>query len=153
MNGLRLVGRIVMVAGLLAAAVVALVVGTREPPAQASLAGLDAFGSAAKAAMSDWEANEKNAEGAPQQSVVNGWVARDLLLVMTEQDRAIAKVEADVPTDDRPMQLLLVGVLVLCWLGAWIGLLYEDSARAKIVEHLPDLPPPSPASLEPTTVA
>ena len=153
MNGLRLVGRIVMVAGLLAAAVAALVIGTREPPTRSSLAGLDAFGSAAKAAMSDWEANEESAEGAPQQAVVNGWVARDLLLVIAEQDRAIAKVEADVPTDDRPTQLLLVGVLALCWLGAWIGLLYVDGARAKVVERAPELPAPSPVGLEPAPVA
>lgn len=46
------------------------------------------------------ELNEESAEGAPQQSVVNGWVARDLLEVIARDQG-----------DERVPALLLIGVL------------------------------------------
>ncbi len=42
-------------------------------------------------ALAEYELNEARTEGAPQQQVVNGWVARDLLAIIAEQqDRAVS---------------------------------------------------------------
>ncbi len=37
------------------------------------------------AALSDYSLNEARTQGAPQQTVVNGWVAKDLLAIIAEQ--------------------------------------------------------------------
>ena len=39
-----------------------------------------------ESALSEYELNEALTEGAPQQQVVNGWVARDLLAVIARQE-------------------------------------------------------------------
>jgi hypothetical protein len=42
-------------------------------------------------ALAEYELNEARTEGAPQQQVVNGWVAKDLLAIIAEQqDRAVS---------------------------------------------------------------
>jgi hypothetical protein len=55
-------------------------------------------------ALVEYELNEARTEGAPQQQVVNGWVAKDLLTVIAEQQN-------DVASDERLPAL--VGLLVL----------------------------------------
>jgi hypothetical protein len=50
-------------------------------------------------------ANQDRAEGAPQQSVVNGWTARDLLEIIAKQGEG--------SRDDRPAALLTLVVLGL----------------------------------------
>lgn len=64
-------------------------------------------------ALVDAELNESGADSAPQQQVVNGWVARDLLT-------AIANAQADdldrEPDPRLPVLAALV-VLAVCWLG------------------------------------
>ena len=67
-------------------------------------------------ALSDSDLNESRAESAPQQQVVNGWVARDLLSI-------IALAQADMletmaTRDDRIPALLALVVLAVCWAGA-----------------------------------
>lgn len=68
-------------------------------------------------ALSDSELNEAIADSAPQQQVVNGWVARDLLeIIATQQNDALARDEIApvvtpvVPPDERTPAL--VGLLV-----------------------------------------
>jgi hypothetical protein len=55
-------------------------------------------------ALVEYELNEARTEGAPQQQVVNGWVAKDLLTIIAEQQN-------DVASDERLP--VLVGLLVL----------------------------------------
>ncbi len=70
------------------------------------------------AALADYELNETLTQGAPQQAVVNGWVTKDLLTIMAEQqNEALTRTEAPppvtpaVPNDERIPAL--VGLLVL----------------------------------------
>lgn len=52
--------------------------------------------------------NEADADSAPKQAVVNGWVARDLLtIIASESDR----------TDNRPAALLMLGVVGIAFFG------------------------------------
>ena len=55
-------------------------------------------------ALRDATVNEISAQGAPQQAVVNGWVARDLLAIIAEQQN-------DTASDERVPAL--VGLIVL----------------------------------------
>ena len=65
--------------------------------------------SAIEAALSENELNEAMADSAPQQQVTNGWVARDLLTVIAEQQNEVGTRPA--PQDLRVPAML--GVLVL----------------------------------------
>jgi hypothetical protein len=56
-----------------------------------------------RSALSSYELNNARTSGAPQQQVVNGWVAKDLLTVIAE--------EGNASNDDRVPAL--VGLLVL----------------------------------------
>jgi hypothetical protein len=53
-------------------------------------------------ALSDYEANDALTQGAPQQAVVNGWIARDLLTVIAEQQND-ALTRTEVPTPASPV--------------------------------------------------
>ena len=78
-------------------------------------------------ALSDNSANDANADSAPKQQVVNGWVARDLLTIIAKEDADILKAQGAVvdatgalqttPFDERVPAILLIGVLALCWTG------------------------------------
>jgi hypothetical protein len=57
-------------------------------------------------ALASYEINDARTEGAPQQQVVNGWVAKDLLTVIAEQQN-------DAVTDSRLTALAGLGVLGL----------------------------------------
>jgi hypothetical protein len=69
-------------------------------------------------ALSSYELNEGRTQGAPQQAVVNGWVAKDLLAIIAKQqndaltrDEVPAPVSPVVPNDERIPAL--VGLLVI----------------------------------------
>jgi hypothetical protein len=69
-------------------------------------------------ALANYELNEGLTQGAPQQAVVNGWVAKDLLSIIAEQqNEALTRTEVPppvppvVPTDERIPALL--GLVVL----------------------------------------
>ncbi len=72
--------------------------------------------------MLDDGLNQDRAEGAPQQSVVNGWTARDLLEIIAEQGEQ---------RDDRPAALLTLGVLGLA-LGLSTSPRLSDSRRSAL---------------------
>jgi hypothetical protein len=55
-------------------------------------------------ALTEYSLNEARTQGAPQQEVVNGWVAKDLLTIIAEQQN-------DVASDERVPAL--AGLLVL----------------------------------------
>ncbi len=77
--------------------------------------------------LADDVSNNTRTKGAPQQTVVNGWVARDLLTVIAKENADILRAQGAIvdatgnlqtqPFDQRIPALLLIGVLTLCWLG------------------------------------
>lgn len=92
-------------------------------------------------ALSDFDANERLSDNVYQQIVVAGWASKDLLTVIgtaqSDQTEGLTAINENLrtmienqavlaealttppPIDDRPRILLLLGVLALCWLGAW----------------------------------
>ena len=72
-------------------------------------------------ALSDYEANELLADSAPQQQVTNGWVAKDLLAIIAEQQNAAAAAHSH--PDHRVPAML--GILVL---GLALGLATSSGA-------------------------
>lgn len=78
-------------------------------------------------ALDDDRSNNLLTEGAPQQQVVNGWTAKDLLTIIAKQNIDIltsqgAVVDATgtlqtVPFDERVPALLVIAVIALCWAG------------------------------------
>ncbi len=94
-------------------------------------------------ALSDATVNNAGAQGAPQQAVVNGWTARDLLTIIAKENADVLRAQGAVvdatgslqtqPFDQRIPALLLLGVLAFCWLGIsaprGAPTASEDSAR------------------------
>jgi hypothetical protein len=76
-------------------------------------------------ALADYDTNERAASSAPQQSVVGGWVARDLLTAVARADadaldvqRQVANRPTEPPSPDRRIPILIaIAVLAICWLG------------------------------------
>jgi hypothetical protein len=97
-------------------------------------------------ALSDSDANNVRAEGAPQQQVVNGWVARDLLsIIALEQNELVeAARTAQADPDDRPAALLVITVLAIALWGATI----TPATSAPLVATAPT--PEADATPEPT---
>lgn len=83
-----------------------------EPPEEVNVAGYDRQLSQA---LSDYEENDARTQGAPQQQVVNGWIARDMLTILAQQTNELLEVSAPAASDDRIPLLLLVLVLAVCW--------------------------------------
>jgi hypothetical protein len=95
-------------------------------------------------AMSDYDANDALAESAPQQQVVNGWIARDLLQI---QARAIADLldaltqenaagQAVASVDPRVPALLVIAVLAMSLIGVTAPMVATSSAEA--MQAIPD---------------
>ena len=103
-------------AGLAVIAAAALWVWLGNAPAEeaAATGGAQRFERLIEVALDDFEANEERAESAPQQQVVNGWVARDLLTIIAYQQNALLSQ----PRDERPAALAGLAVLAICWWGA-----------------------------------
>lgn len=77
--------------------------------------------------LSEAQINNSTAQGAPQQAVVNGWTARDLLSEIAKR-----------PGDDRPAALLLITVL-----GLGLMLCTSEQAGARLGGQ-PIAPSPAP---------
>jgi hypothetical protein len=91
---------------------------TPEAPAPQTRQGVADRSNDIDDALLNYEANEALTQGAPQQSVVNGWVAKDLLTIIAEQqnealtrDEVPPPVAPIVPNDER--MPALAGLLVL----------------------------------------
>ena len=121
--------------------------GARHAAEGAEQATLEGFESDISSALSEASLNEISADSAPQQSVVNGWVARDLLEVLGRQNRELLSgVEVlsanQVAADGRAQDatelssdgsrqiavMVLLGVLALCWHGATAQLRWPQRA-------------------------
>jgi hypothetical protein len=73
-------------------------------------------------ALGAYEMNEDRAQGAPQQQVVNGWVAKDLLAILAEQQSDAARAERQAA--DRLAAEVALGVIALA-----VGLALPARAR------------------------
>ena len=77
------------------------------------------YSSQISAVMAEYEANNARTEGAPQQQVVNGWVARDLLEIMATQQQEALELQQQAlkrppaPNDERIPALLGLAVIGL----------------------------------------
>jgi flagellar basal body-associated protein FliL len=104
------------------------------------------------AALSDDATNAKSASSAPQQQVVNGWTARDLLVVQaaTADDQlAVAKASSDASR--QIAVLVLIAVLALCWGGATAGLGRTGEGPTQTADAEGDEPPDDDALTTPST--
>jgi hypothetical protein len=78
-------------------------------------------------ALSDDVTNNNSAAGAPQQAVVNGWTARDLLTIIAKENQDILTAQGAVVDatgtlqttlfDERIPALLVIAVIALAWGG------------------------------------
>lgn len=114
---------------------------TLSDPSPSSFRG-DAQLNLISSALSDFDANNRNADSAPQQQVVAGWATKDLLSIVGLQNAQVIdgieavnanlielqKLQSNVnetieastpPVDNRPRRLLALGVLAICWFGMW----------------------------------
>ena len=109
-----------------------------EPPEEGSL-NLSAtnYQSLIDLAMSDYDANDARTDSAPQQQVVNGWVARDLLQIQARQladvlDALTQQSESGeivASSDPRVPALLVIAVLAV----ALIGFTSPSSQRREVL--------------------
>jgi hypothetical protein len=101
--------RIVRVAVFMLLAAASIIVAANEPDADTADIAVARFSA---------DTNEDTATGAPQQQVVNGWEAADLLDVIATRS-----------IDNRVPLLLLIVVFTLCWqftTASWSGRLAAD---------------------------
>ena len=76
-------------------------------------------------ALSDNEANDARTDSAPQQQVVNGWVARDLLSIIAKANADILEAaaiadsnrSASSASDQRVPTLLVLLIVAVAWDG------------------------------------
>jgi len=103
--------RIGAVCLVIAAVAVWLLLTPTEKPADSA-----DFTSAIASALDAYETNNSSADSAPQQQVVNGWAAKDLLEVIARAQNAVLSPES-APRDDRVAAYLLLVVLGLALLA------------------------------------
>jgi hypothetical protein len=125
---------LVTVAGFVAIAVAAvLTYRTPQPPPPSRIAYAGPIGSSYNSlvalALTDYAANNAGAKSAPQQQVVNGWAAKDLLTIAAHENadviegfRALGTEMASLPqmipaADDRVPAFALLAVFGICWFG------------------------------------
>ena len=139
---MRVVVLTVRAVGFLAIAIAAVAVASTNAPQPKAVAPLGIattdVSSDVATALSDDTVNQASATSAPQQAVVNGWTARDLLAAigrgedaqtpaLQEAARFVAATVAanSVPerNDDRLLRLLALIVIAVCWYGLLTPLL------------------------------
>ena len=126
--------------GLLAVAAIAVYFGLApdEPDEGSTSLTPTNYQTLVSGAMSDYDVNNANTDSAPQQQVVNGWVAKDLLqiqaLELADMLNAISQENEQgqlvAATDDRIPALLVVAVLAI----TLIGITTEPGAPIEVVQ-------------------
>ena len=103
----------------------------------ASTDNASGYRAAITAALADDTANNKMTEGSPQQTVVNGWTAKDLLAIVAREGS-----DPPPPVDERPAALL-----TLLAIGFGLGLattqlpVRQSSLNTRLaLEPLPAVP-------------
>jgi hypothetical protein len=115
--------------GVCAAAAVAVFVllAPKVPTSTPTLPNATQYQSLIEQALADGTANNATAQGAPQQAVVNGWTARDLLTIIAKEDQDILTAQGAVvdatgtlqttPFDERIPGLLVIAIFAVSWAG------------------------------------
>jgi len=110
--------KIARLVGLAAIAVLAVIVGVITVGAEEEgTSQSTTYESVIGAALADYEANDALAESAPQQQVVNGWIARDLLEVMARQNAQLIENQDSQLSSAARTNSLLQGTLAVLVLG------------------------------------
>lgn len=130
--GIRRAGFIAL--ALAAVVVVAIAGPTTPPPPDAT-----PFEELVQRALDDFDANEGRTEGAPQQQVVNGWVNRDLLTIISAQLSAGLEANVPDPADSRVPLLLVLLVFAVAWHGATMS---PTASNREVDRHPPPAPSP-----------
>ncbi len=100
-------------------------------------------------ALDDNDANDARADTAPQQQVVNGWVARDLLTIMAYQNTDLldavgglgdqnATASSLAVRDDRTPALLVLVVVAVAWFGITAPMARREEAPAPVPVEQPE---------------
>ena len=123
-SSVRLAGYLVLA---MAAVAVFIVLRPKIDTVTPTLPSSTSYESLISDALAADTANNLRTTGAPQQQVVNGWTAKDLLTIIAKEDSDILKAQGAVvdatgalnttPFDERIPALLLLGVLAVCWTG------------------------------------
>jgi hypothetical protein len=147
---IRRVGALILMAATIAVWVLMAPEDPGVPEAQTQETVRDRAGEI-RTALSDAETNEVFADSAPQQQVVNGWAARDLLAIIAQQqNEALTREEVPapvpplVPNDERIPAL--AGLLVV---GLGLGLITTPRPDAPTTT-VPSDPVPSTMSGQPS---
>lgn len=110
-----------------AAVAVWVALAPKVPTTVPTLPSSTSYESLISQALDDDKSNNLLTTGAPQQTVVNGWTAKDLLTIIAKENADILKAQGAVvdatgnlettPFDERIPALILIGVLGVCWAG------------------------------------
>lgn len=101
------------------------------------------------ATLDDYEANNDRADSAPQQQVVNGWVAKDLLMIMAYQNTDLldavgglgdqnATASTLAVRDDRTPALLVLVVVAVAWFGITAPMAKRQDAPTPMLAGQPE---------------
>ncbi len=124
----------------LAGAVIWLLMAPRAAGETPSLPSATQYETLISQALRDNDANDARTDSAPQQQVVNGWVARDLLTIIAKSNADLLRASGAIvesngtlrtnPFDERIPALLGLVLLTLVWDG-----LTRPAARAPLLSH------------------
>lgn len=131
--------RIIGFALIAIAAIVVLAITSSGTGTPSGLGSGPAVQTDVSGALSSWQANENVASSAPQQSVVGGWAAKDLLGAIgraqaAELDNAVLLSDSSSKSNDRIAILALIAVIALCWHGATLPWIRATQARRATVD-------------------
>ena len=121
---IRIAGFLMVVA---AAVAVFIVLAPKHVTDTATLPSATQYETLISQALADDTSNNLRTSGAPQQTVVNGWTAKDLLTIIAKENADLLKAQGAVvdasgalqtnPFDERIPALLLIGVIAVAWAG------------------------------------
>ncbi len=143
----RLVAPVIFALGVVGCVIAGVVVGLDAPDSEFDVLANDVAETSdyqllIDAALDDYEANDALTEGAPQQQVVNGWVARDMLQIIARQNEAqadtldsLVTLRVADPPDDRAARLLMILTVLVGWVALWAFL-------PKMLATMPSSPQP-----------
>ena len=101
-------------------------------------------------ALGNYDLNNENAETATQQQVVNGWVAKDLLSIMAQQNTDLldavgglgdqnATASSLAVRDDRTPALLVLVVVAVAWFGITAPVARREDAPTPMPVEQPEV--------------
>ena len=130
--------------GAIVLAVAAIGIWFGMAPNTGSNSNSAAYQAAIAAALAADATNASSAQSAPQQQVVNGWTARDLLTVIAKEGSTAASA-----TDQRPAALLVLAVLGIALLLITGGPSKEPTSEGGSVSVPSSAGAPAPTDLLP----